>query len=433
MKKYFFLFFCLPLLAQAQDQTVAIVHGKIFTAAGPVIENGTILIRDGKIEDVGTAVSVPANARVVDATGKSVFPGFIDANCHAGMEEINAVDATVDDSENVDPITPEMLVTDGFFPESKTLGVSRVNGVTACFVSPGAVNVLSGTSSLIEFSEKQIDKVVLQQRSAMNGTLGEAPKEQYGSKDKPPETRMGTAALLRATLTKAQEYRDKWSRYNTKSSDKKPSSEKTLTPPDRDLGLEALQDVLAGKLPLVLSAHRADDILTAIRIAHDFGINGNLVINFGTEAYKVADVLAREKIPVLVGPVSTQPDRMETLGARYDNAALLQRAGVLIAIQTNETHNMRNLPYEAGLAVANGLPYDEAIKAITINAAKIFHIDSVVGSIEKGKRANLMIANGDPLEPRTEITNVFIGGEEIPDTDYHRQLWEEFQKAHPRS
>lgn len=422
-----FLFLLIPFLAQAETQPVAIVHAKIFTITGPVIEDGTVVINGDKIEAVGNTIDLPANARVIDATGKSIFPGFIDANCHAGLEEISAVPATVDDSENVDPITPHMLVTDGFFPESKTLGVSRVNGVTACVVSPSATNVLSGTSAVIEFSEKRLDQVILQARSGINGTLGEAPKEEYGSKNKPPATRMGTAALLRATLQKAKEYGEKWSRYEANANSKK-ADEKSKIPPDRDLEMESLQDVLAGKLPLVISAHRADDILTALRIAGEFGFKQNLIINFGTEAYKVADVLAKEKIPVLVGPITTQPDRMETLGARYDNAARLQRAGVLIAIQTNETHNMRNLPYEAGLAVANGLPYEEGLKAVTINPAKIFHLDSVIGSIEKGKRANLIIANGDPFEPKTEITNVFIGGEELPDTSYHRQLWEQFQK-----
>lgn len=424
--------FLFPLLAAASDHTTAIVHGKIYTISGPVITEGTVLIRDGKIADVGANVSVPPDAQIVDASGKSVFPGLIDANCHAGLEEVNQVDATVDDSEESDPITPHMLVTDGFFPESKTLGVTRVNGVTACILSPAATNVLSGISAVIEFSEKQIDQVILEPRAGMNGTLGEAPKQKYGSKEKMPESRMGTAAMLRSTLQKAREYGENWARFNAKTDTKK-QDEKSSGPPTRDLELESLQDVLAGKMPLVIAAHRADDILTAVRIATEFGIKQNLVINYGTEAYKVADVLAREKIPVLVGPITTQPDRMETLGARYDNAALLQKAGVLIAIQTNETHNIRNLPYEAGLAVANGLPYDEALKAITLNAAKIFHFDNLVGSIEKGKRADLIVAAGDPLEPRTQIIHVFIGGEELPDNSYHRKLWEDFQKSqsHP--
>lgn len=410
-------------------QPTAIVHAKVYPISGPVIEDGTILIRDGIIVEVGPTVVIPAGARVLDASGKSVFPGFIDANCHAGLEEINQVDATVDDLEGTDPVTPHMRVTDAFYPESKTLGVSRVNGVVACVVSPSATNVLSGISAVIEFSEKQIDQVILEPRAAANATLGEAPKAKYGAKEKMPESRMGTAALLRMTLQKAREYGEGWTRYNDKSTRKKQKAGEDPPPPARDLTLESLQDVLAGKMPFVVTAHRVDDILTALRIAEEFGIKQNLVINQGTDAYKIADVLSREKIPVLVGPVTTQPDRMETLGARYDNAALLFKAGVTIAIQTNETHNMRNLPYEAGLAVANGLPYEEALRAITINPAKIFHVDQKVGSIEKGKRANLIIAAGDPLEPRTVIEHVFIGGEELPDSSYHKQLWEEFQKS----
>jgi imidazolonepropionase-like amidohydrolase len=189
-----------------------------------------------------------------------------------------------------------------------------------------------------------------------------------------------------------------------------------------------LLDVLNGKVPLVATAQRVDDILTAIRIAEEFSIKANLVINQGAEAYKIADLLAREKIPVIVGPVTTQPEKMETLGVIYENAALLQKAGVLIAIQTNDAHMARNLPYEAGFAVANGLSYEEAIKSITINPAKIFRIDQQTGTIEKGKRADIIIANGDPLEPRTEIVKVIIGGKPMPDTNYQKQLWENFLK-----
>jgi imidazolonepropionase-like amidohydrolase len=176
---------------------------------------------------------------------------------------------------------------------------------------------------------------------------------------------------------------------------------------------------------VVVSAHRVDDILTAIRIADEFGFKKNLIINHGTNAYKVADLLAREKIPVIVGPITIQPETMETIGAIYENAARLQKAGVLIAIQSNESHNARNLPYEAGIAVANGLPYEEALKAITVNPAKIFHVEDQIGTLEVGKRANVIVAEGDPLEPRTKITHVFINGEEMTEPNYQQQMWEE--------
>jgi imidazolonepropionase-like amidohydrolase len=252
--------------------------------------------------------------------------------------------------------------------------------------------------------------------------MGEAPKAKYGEANKTPSTRMGTAALIRQTLIKAREYEIKWKRYNDRKLEKGSKDTTETTAPERDMKLEAVLEVLNGKIPLVVSAHRVDDILTAIRIAEEFGIEKNLVINHGTNAYKIADILARKKIPVIVGPVTTQPDTMETLGASYETAALLNKAGVLVAIQSNETHNARNLPYEAALAVANGLPYEEALKAITVNVARIFGFESLVGTLEAGKRANVIVAEGDPLEPRTKIIHVFIGGQEITEPSYHERL-----------
>ena len=421
-----FLFIVLLSAGAMCAETIAITNAKIYTMAGPVIEKGTIVIRDGKIESVGANVTAPSGARVIDAAGKQVLPGFIDANCHIGLSEINQVTSTVDSSEGTDPVTPQMRVTDAFFPESFAIGVSRSNGVTAGIISPSDENVFTGMSALIEFSEKRIDEVVLKPVTALHVTMGEAPKEKYGAANKIPSTRMGTAALLRQTFVKAKEYEEKWKRYDQKKLDKAAAERGA---PERDFKLDSVLDVLNGKIPLVVSAHRVDDILTAIRIAGEFDIKKNLVINHGTNAYKIADILAREKIPVILGPVTTQPDRMETLGANYESAALLHKAGVLIAIQSNETHNARNLPYEAALAVANGLPYEEALKAITSNVAQIFRFESLLGTLEAGKRANLIVAEGDPLEPRTKITHVFIGGQEITGPNYHQRLYQELSGA----
>lgn len=421
------LILVLILSSQAWGNTVAIKNAKIYTMAGPVLEKGTIVFRNGRIEAVGTNVNIPKDARVIDGSGKVVMPGMIDANCRVGLEEITQVPASVDSSESTDPVTPQLYVIDGFFPESVSIGVTRRNGITAGVVAPDDVNVFTGMSAMIEFSGKRINEIIVKGPVAMNITLGEAPKTTYGPRNKMPMTRMGTAALLRKTLQEAKEYGEKWKRYTEKGKDKKDEKDSAKVP-EKDYRLEALQDVLNGKLPLVAAAHRVDDILTAIRIAEEFGIKQNLVINHGTDAYQIADLLAREKIPVLVGPVTTQPERIETLGALYENAARLNKAGVLIAIQTNEAHNARNLPYEAGLAVAYGLPYEEALKAITINAAKIFRVDTEVGALQTGKRANLILASGDPLEPRTEIVSIFIAGEEMPDASFQKEIWEKLKK-----
>jgi imidazolonepropionase-like amidohydrolase len=413
------------LILSAADETIAIINAKIYTMTGAPIENGVLILKGGKIEDIGTGIQPPAGARVINASGKTVLPGFIDSNCHVGLEEVNQVKATVDDSEATDPVTPQLSVMDAFYPDSKTIGVTRSNGITTGIVAPADENVFTGMSAVVEFSGNRLDQIVLKSPSALHVTLGEAPKATYGQRNKIPSTRMGTAAILRETFQKAKEYDQKLKDESKPKSDEKKG--KDSKEPERNLKSEAVLQVLQGKIPLVVSAHRVDDILTATRIADEFGIS-NLVINHGTEAYKISSILAQKKIPVLVGPVTTQPDRMETLGARYENAAMLQKAGVLIAIQTNDAHNVRNLPYEAGIAVANGLPYEEALKAITVNPSRIFKVDHEIGTLEKGKRANLIIANGDPLEPKTAIEKVFIGGIEMPDMNYHKQLWQDFLK-----
>ncbi len=429
MMRNAFVLLCLgsTVVAGAAQEPIAIVNGTVYTMAGPALENATVILRDGKIENVGSGLSIPPGAQVIDAKGKRVLPGFIDANCHVGLVEIDQVQSTVDTSETVDPVTAQVRTADAFFPESATIGVTRANGITSGIVSPDHINVITGMSAWISFSGKQIDQVVLKPLAGMNITLGEAPKITYGDRNKMPSTRMGIASVLRENFQLAREYEQKWKQFQSKkpAENKKKDSE---DPPEKDYKLEALLDVLNGRIPLVASAQRADDILTAVRIAEEFGIKQNLVINHGAEAYRIADILAREKIPVIVGPVTTQPETMQTLGVIYENAAILQKAGVLIAIQTNDAHNARNLPYEAGLAVANGLLYEEALRAITINPARIFHLDQETGTIEKGKRADVIIADGDPLEPRTEITHVIIGGKVMPDMNYQKRLWESFLK-----
>jgi imidazolonepropionase-like amidohydrolase len=422
----FLVYVCFAAILSADSKPLAIVNAKVYPMSGPTMDNAVVVIRDGKIEAIGSGLTAPADATIIDAKGGRVLPGFVDANCRVGLVEIDAVASTVDSSESVDPITPQMRVTDAFYPDSATIGVARSNGVTSGIIAPDHINVITGMSAWITFSGASINQVVLKPVAGMNITLGEPPKDTYGSKDKMPSTRMGTAALLRENLQAAKEYGEKWKSYQNKQQEG--SKKKPVAPPDKDFRLEALLDVVNGKVPLVASAQRVDDILTAIRIAEEFGMKQNLVINHGAEAYKIADLLAREKIPVIVGPITTQPETMETLGVIYENAALLQKAGVLIALQTNDAHNTRNLPYEAGFAVANGLPYDEALKAITINPAKIFHFDQEAGTLEKGKRADVIVADGDPLEPRTQITHVIIGGKEMPDVNYQKRLWDLFLK-----
>jgi len=284
----------------------------------------------------------------------------------------------------------------------------------------------------------------------MHVNLGEWPKDRYRAKGKMPTTRMGTAAVLRQALIDAQAYREKWDRYNkdaaaqgagagdksgkAKGAAPRPASSgkgskggaKAPDRPERDLKKEALIPVLTGEVPIIVRAHRADDILTGIAIAEEFGLR--MILDQGTEAYKVAAELAKRRIPVLVGPITTQPDRMETLGAIYENAARLHGAGVKIAIQTDEVHHVRHLPFEAGLAVAYGLPWEEAIRAITLSPAEIFGVQDRIGSFVPGAEANFFLAEGDPLEPSTKIGRVYIRGVEVPKTNRQIDLYRRFAR-----
>ncbi|MBI3891735.1 MAG: amidohydrolase family protein, partial [Candidatus Wallbacteria bacterium] len=276
-------------------------------------------------------------------------------------------------------------------------------------------------------------------------------------------TRMGPVAEIRNAFEKARSYLEKQGKYRRKLEEYKQelasweASQKTTAAPgpasvpvgpaslpakaseppkkdkrpeapdepERDLKMEALGQALERKVPVLVRAHRQDDILAALRIADEFKLK--LVLNHGTEAYRVAEQLAKRDVPVLVGPIDQQPETFETLGARYENAELLRRAGVRIAIQSAETHNVRNLPYAAGLAAAHGLPPQEALAAVTIEAAKILGIADRYGSLEKGKIANIAVVEGDPLQPASQLRQLFIRGKSVPLTSRQTELFEKFK------
>jgi len=279
------------------------------------------------------------------------------------------------------------------------------------------------------------EQVMVRDGAALVVNLGETPKERFGARNQSPATRMGTAAVVRDAFTKARDYRAKWTEYETKRKEtgaKSAASGKDKkdggppSPPDRDLKLEALLPALAGTMPVFVRAHRVDDILTAVRLAEEFKLR--LVISHGTEAYKVADLLASRKIPVVVGPITVQPERIETLGAIYDNAARLSRAGVTLAIQTGESLNARMLPYEASLAVAYGLPWEQAIRALTVNPAEIFGVADRIGSLKPGLDADLIATDGDPLQPLARLRHLMIKGRPVPLTSRQTALYETWRR-----
>lgn len=407
---------------QQSDLTV-ITGGKVFTMNGEPIENGVVIFEKDRIKYVGdNRAEIPAGATVVDATGKILMPGFFDSMTSVGLVEIDALKETRDTDEASDPITPHVNAFDAYNIQSEVIPVTRINGITNVMSAPGSANPIAGVAAVVNLESDLASDPFVKKSAALIMNIGESPKSTYGSRNV-IQTRMGLVAKIREALYKAQEYKNKKDDYEKKckeyekkiaeaKSDEEKNKIQKPEPPAFDMKREAMLKVLKGDLPVVVRARKADDILTALRLQEEFKFK--MILSDAAEAWKVVDVLKEKNIPVLVGPISVQPSSMETSGATYQNCAVLAKNGILFAIQTGDNHNVRNLPYMAGLAVAYGLPWDEAIKAITINPAKILGVDDQIGSIKVGNLANVCIWDGDPLQPRSKILHVFIKGKEIP-------------------
>jgi imidazolonepropionase-like amidohydrolase len=412
--------------ARAQDAKAVVIRGgRVLPIAGPAIDDGVVVIKDGRIAAVGGAdTPVPEGADVVDAKGRIVMPGLVDGLTTLGLVEVDEVASTKDADEAVTPLTPQVIAADGVNVGSPVFRITRMNGTTTAVVAPDAGNVVAGRSSAIQLEGARLDAMLLAPVVAMHAAIGEPPMLRYGKKDQAPSTRMGEVAMLRAALVKAREYAAKWARYqDLKAHPKPPEPGKEAEPPEPppvDLELDAWGAVLRREIPLVVRAQRLSDIQAALRVAKEFELR--LVVQGGAEAWKVAADLAAANVAVLVGPVTTDPDTMETLGARADNAALLVAAGVKVAIVSADNHNARNLPYEAGIAVANGLPMDAALAAITLVPAQVLGLDARVGSLVPGKDADVILLDGDVIQPRTRVLRMWIRGREVQLTSRQTEL-----------
>ena len=413
------------LLAFSQDgKVIAITGGKVLTVAKGTVEDGTVVIENGRITAVGPAAStkVPANAQVVDAKGMTVYPGLIDSETHLGLTEVSADRMTNDMIETSDEIMPHMHVYDAFHAESTLIPVARINGVTNAIVAPDSGDTLPGQDSFIQLDGKSAKEMILVKDITMPlNFTGEQRRNESFDKAKYPQTRMGMAAQLRQAFLDAQDYMQKQSDY-----EKKAKTDKTATPPKRDLKLEALVPYLKGERPVVLAANTAPDVETAVSLANEFHLK--FILNHVQHAQKALDFIASLKVPVIVGPIWELPKEDERYDAVYSLPAQLQKRGVKVILASDDAHNVRNLPYQAGYSVAYGLPYDEALRAITLYPAQAFGIDKDYGSLEVGKVANVVVANGDPLDVKTDVKHVFIAGREIPLESRQTRLRDEYSK-----
>ena len=385
--------------------TVAIVGGLVVPITAEPIDGATILIENGKIAAIGVGLDVPADAHVIDAAGRWVLPGFIEAHGHVGVHEEGEGWAGSDSNELTEPVTAHVRAVDAINPADLGFRDAISGGVLAVNVNPGSGNPIGGQTAALKCWGRTVDEMLLRAPAGMKSALGENPKRVYGERKQSPSTRLGTAAVIRGALVDATNYQARLDAEERKS-------EADRKPVDRDLKLEALAMVLRREIPWRQHCHRADDIATALRIADEFGYE--LVIDHGTEAHLLADILAAKDIPVIIGPLFTSRSKVELRNRSLANPGKLAAAGVTIAITTDHPVVPINfLAHQAALSVKHGLDRDTALRALTINPARIVGIEDRLGSLEPGKDADLVIWSGDPLDVLSRVTRALINGQEI--------------------
>lgn len=380
-------------------QTIAITHAEVHTmTARGVLQDATIVIHNGKITAVGKKAAIPTDATQIDASGKIITPGLFDSYSYLGLMEISLAEETVDNYQTSKRFSAGFDVADAINPRSTLIPVNRIEGITRALVAPISTeggSHIAGLGAVIHLGSS--DNFIDRRRAALFADTGEFGGYLAGG------SRASAILQLREMLQDAQDYSANKLAYEGKGRREYAA---------KRLDLEALEEVLEGKTPLVLKVDRASDIEAALRLADDFEVR--LIVAGGAEAWRVAAKIADRNVPVILDPMQNLPQRFETLGARLDNAALLHKAGVTIAFATIDSHNARNLKQAAGNAVANGLPYAVALEALTVNPARIYHIADNYGSVAPGKDADLVIWGADPLEVTNFAEQVFIRGRDIP-------------------
>ncbi|HEX5724705.1 MAG TPA: amidohydrolase family protein [Longimicrobiaceae bacterium] len=389
----------LAAAAPATAQTIAIEGGTVHTLAGPPIANGTVLIRDGRIAAVGAGVAVPAGAIRIDARGKVVTPGLIETSTNMALTEVGQVGTTNDFrfQDTQDQVAAAFNVADGINPRSMVIPVTRIAGITTVVSRPSG-GLIAGQGIAIDLDGDRVEEMTIRPTPVgMWASVSENARQAGNG------SRGGIFMRLREVLEDARA----WAR-NPQAFEQGNTRDFSVS----RLDLAALQPVLRGDLPLVVEAHRASDIQAALRVAAEYDLR--LIVAGGTEAWMVAGDLARARVPVLVKVLNNLPESFQALGARYENAGLLRRAGVQVAITSGETFKAYTIRQEAGNAVAYGLPWDEALRAVTLYPAQIFGIADRYGSLEVGKVANVVVWSGDPLELLTRVEHVLIRGRAVP-------------------
>ncbi|MCY0878301.1 MAG: amidohydrolase [Firmicutes bacterium] len=379
---------------------LAIQGGRLETVSHGAIPNGTVLIGDdGKIVAVGQDVAIPPECPVIDATGQYIFPGFIDSHSHLGVFADGEGRAAADGNEMTDPVTPGVRVIDAFNTADVALRDAIEGGITAAWITPGSGNVIGGQGATLHLWGRTIDEMILKAPSGLKSAMGENPKRVYGEKNKMPSTRLGVAKVMRQAFYDALAYRHEL--------EKDPDHR-------RNLDLDALVMVLNRDIPLRTHAHTADDILAALRIGHEFGVNQ--IIEHGTEAYKVVDDLLRYNVPVSCGPALVARVKVEVRGRSFKTPGILAKHGVKVSIITDHpVVPEQYLVVSAALAVREGMDEQEAIRAITLTPAELSGVADRLGSLDPGKDGDVVIWDGHPFEYKSRVAKTIIRGQVVYD------------------
>ena len=392
-------------------ETIAITNARILPVSGPAIERGTVVIQGGRIAAVGATVPVPAGARVIDAAGKIVTPGWLDAGVQTGIVEIpSSAEGTADESTTDTRVSAAFTVTDSFNGNSTVIPVTRIEGITRTLVTPASTgNVFVGQAAVMDLTGDQVPEAVTKAPAAMVALMGEGGAAVAGG------SRSTAILRMREMLEDARDYAANRTAFNTAQRREYVRSR---------LDLEALQPVLKGQEPLVVQANRASDLLAAMRLAREFNVK--LVLMGGAEAWMVADQLSAAHVPVVIKALTDIPS-FDSLGATLENPARLSKAGVTLALATFDTHNSRTLRQEAGNAIAYGLSRDAALEAVTLTPARVWGVADRVGSLEPGKDADVVVWSGDPFELTTGPEQVFIKGREMPPDTRQTELLKRYR------
>lgn len=374
-----------------------IKNAKVITMAGEYLPQGDVLIDGARIAAVGNDLSAP-DARIIDAAGLYALPGLVDSHCHIGMWDDSMGFEGSDGNEITNPVTPQMRALDSLYPRDRCFSEALAGGVTTVATGPGSANPIGGQFVAMKTAGSYLEDMIIREPLALKIAFGENPKRCYGEGGKLPMTRMGTAAVIREAFVKAQNYMRK---MDAADPDKRP---------DRDLGLEVLVKALRREIKVKAHAHRSDDILTAIRIGREFNLD--LTLEHCTEGYIILDRLAREQLPVTLGPLLSDRSKIELGRMTFEAPAMFERAGVKFALMTDSpVIPEQYLAVEAAICVRNGLSEEGALKAITINAAEAIGLADRVGSLEVGKDADVCLYDAHPLDARAHVTHSIVNGE----------------------